>query len=93
MGIGTAIAVYFLIWWLMIFITLPFRMRSQLDLGEVSENSEASAPAQPQLAKRFIWNSVLSFVVFGIYWLIFYYFDVSIDDLPHIVPKFSAQSV
>ena len=29
MGIGTGIAIYFIIWWLMIFITLPFRMRSR----------------------------------------------------------------
>ena len=87
MAIGTGIAIYFLIWWLMIFITLPFRMKSQLETGDVTEGSEGAAPAKPQLLKRMIWNSILSLVVFFLYWLLFYYFDYSIDDLPYLVPQ------
>lgn len=87
MGIATAIAIYFLIWWMMIFISLPFRMRSQLADGNVVEGSEPAAPANPQLLQRMVWNSVLSLVVFGLYWLIFHYFGWTVDDLPAIVPE------
>ena len=69
MGIGTGIAIYFIIWWLMIFITLPFRMRPQLETGEVIGGTDPSAPAHPQLLKRMIWNTILSGIVFGLYWL------------------------
>lgn len=86
MGIGTAIAVYFLIWWVMIFITLPFRMTAQIETGDVVEGTDPSAPVKPQLMKRMLWNSLLSLVVFGVFWLIFYQFDFSVDDLPVVVP-------
>lgn len=86
MGWGTGIAIYFIIWWVMIFITLPFRMTSQIEAGEVVEGSDPAAPAQPQLLKRMILNSLLSLLVFGVFWLIFYYFEFSVDDLPEAVP-------
>lgn len=86
MGIGTGIAIYFIIWWLMIFITLPFRMRPQLETGEVVEGTDPSAPAQPQLLKRMIWNTILSLIVFGLYWFVVYYLDFGVDDIPEIIP-------
>ncbi len=85
MGIGTGLAVYFLIWWLMIFITLPFRSKSQIEAGHVTEGTEAAAPADPQIARRMIWNSLLSLIVFFLFWLVFYHFDYSVNDLPQII--------
>ena len=82
MGIGTGIAIYFIIWWTMIFITLPFRMRPQMETDKVVEGSDPAAPAEPQLFKRMMWNTALSAVVFIAYWLIFYVFDYGVEDLP-----------
>ncbi len=86
MAIGTGIAIYFIIWWVMIFITLPFRMRPQFETGDVVEGTEQAAPAKPQLMRRMIWNTILSGVVFFVYWLVFYHFDLSVDDLPQVIP-------
>ncbi len=33
MGFGTGVAIYFVVWWTTLFITLPFQMRSQADSG------------------------------------------------------------
>ena len=44
MGIGTGIAVYFIIWWMTLFVSLPFRMKSQLEEGEIVEGTEVAAP-------------------------------------------------
>ncbi|PCH45700.1 MAG: hypothetical protein COC23_05850 [Hyphomicrobiales bacterium] len=82
MGFGTSFAVYFVIWWMMIFITLPFRMRTQMEEGEVADGTEAAAPANPQILKRMLWNTGISAVIFGVYWLTFFYFDFGLDDLP-----------
>lgn len=89
MGIATGIAIYFLIWWTVLFISLPFRMRSQLDTGYVVEGSEPAAPQNPQMFKRMFWNSILSLFIFFCYWMIFYYFDVTLDELPKIYPDFN----
>lgn len=90
MGIGTSLAVFFIVWWMMIFITLPFRMRSQMDEGEVVQGSDAAAPANPQMLKRMLWNTVLSLVVFGTYWMAFFYFDFGLDDLPDFLQLISS---
>ena len=45
MGIGTFIAVYFLIWWLVLFTVLPWGARSQRESGEVAAGTDPGAPA------------------------------------------------
>lgn len=85
MGIGTGIAIYFVIWWLMIFITLPFGMRSQLEEGEIVKGTEPAAPGNPKLLKRMVWNSVLSGVVFFLYWLMVHVYGLEISDLPDLL--------
>ena len=52
MGIGTGIAIYFIIWWMVLFVTLPFRMKPQFEEGPVTDGTEAAAPNNPQIAKR-----------------------------------------
>ena len=84
MGIGTGFAIYFIIWWTTLFITLPFQMKPQFEEGEVTEGTDPAAPANPKMLKRMLWNTVLSGVVFLIYYLIFYVFDYSLDDIPDL---------
>ena len=87
MNWGTALAIYFLIWWIALFVSLPFAMRSQAEDGIVEEGTEPGAPTDPQLAKRLLWNTVLSSAIFFVFWFVFYYLDISIEDLPRIVPE------
>ncbi len=85
MGIVTGIAIYFVIWWTTLFITLPFRVKSQLEAGEVVPGSDAAAPVNPQLGKRMFWNTVLSGIVFFLFWFIFYYLDYGLKDFPEVI--------
>ena len=86
MGIGTGIAIYFIIWWLVLFISLPFRMKSQVELGVVTDGTEAAAPANPQIGKRLIWNTFLSGVVFLVFWIAVHYLGLSVDSFPEFIP-------
>ena len=45
MQIGTFIAIFFIVWWLCLFIVLPFKVRNQVDAGEWQEGTERGAPA------------------------------------------------
>ena len=85
MGIGTGIAIYFVVWWITLFITLPFRMRSQVEAGEVVPGTEGAAPVRPQIGLRMVWNTVLAGLVFALYWFVFYHLGYGLDDLPHLV--------
>ena len=86
LGIGTAIAIYFVIWWVTLFVTLPFRMRSQFETGDIVPGTEPAAPAQPRMARRMAWNTVLAALVFLLYWFVVYVIDFGLDDIPELVP-------
>ena len=80
-----ALAIYFVIWWTTLFISLPFRMRSQAELDDVTEGTESAAPHDPQLVRRMLWNTVLATVVCAAFYFVFYVLDVSVTDLPRII--------
>ncbi len=86
MTIGTGIAIYFLIWWLTLFITLPFKMTSQIEDGVVVEGSDPAAPTNPMMGKRMLWNTVFAGVVFFIFWFVVYYLGIGLDSIPEIIP-------
>lgn len=45
MPIITVAAVYFVVWWLCLFLVLPFKVRNQIDTGEHVLGTERGAPA------------------------------------------------
>ena len=54
MPIGTSIAIYFIIWWLVLFAVLPFGVRSQQEAGSVAPGTEPGAPARPLLWRKLL---------------------------------------
>jgi predicted secreted protein len=63
-GITGAIALYFVVWWIMLFAVLPFGVRSQLEDGDVVSGSEPGAPAAPLMVEKAIWTTIVSGFVF-----------------------------
>jgi len=49
MPITTGLAIFFLIWWLVLFAVLPFGVRSQQEHGNVIPGSDPAAAAQAHL--------------------------------------------
>lgn len=66
MAITGALALYFVVWWIMLFAVLPFGVRSQLESGEVVAGSEPGAPAAPALRQKAIWTTIVSALVFNL---------------------------
>ncbi|MFA6966904.1 DUF1467 family protein [Bosea sp. (in: a-proteobacteria)] len=76
MTIASALAVYFVIWWTVLFAVLPFGVRSQADAGEVTQGTEPGAPAVPDLLRKAAITSVIAAIVFGIVWYVWANFDL-----------------
>ena len=51
MDILQSIAVYFFIWWITLFLVLPFGVRTQQEEGSVVPGTPESAPARPRLLR------------------------------------------
>lgn len=64
------IAVYFVVWWLCLFAVLPFGVRSQQEVGEVTPGTEPGAPAVPMLVWKLAATTVLAAIVMAaLVWL------------------------
>ena len=68
MTIPFAIAIYFVVWWIVLFAVLPFNVRTQEEAGETVPGTPASAPSKFPLKRMFLINTVVAFVVFLIIW-------------------------
>ena len=61
--VSGGIALYFVIWWILLFAVLPFGIRSQAESGEVVAGSEPGAPSAPALREKAIWTTLLAAIV------------------------------
>ena len=83
MSLLPSIAIFFVIWWLCLFVVLPFGVKSQHEAGEVAPGTEAGAPHRPLLLRRAAATTVLAAIIFvGVY----LYFDVYGKTLEDLFP-------
>lgn len=63
MQFGSILAVYFIVWWLCLFVVLPFKVRNQIDEGEWVQGTERGAPSLARLWPKLLITSVLAALV------------------------------
>ncbi|HEY2186473.1 MAG TPA: DUF1467 family protein [Xanthobacteraceae bacterium] len=81
MSLGTAIAIYFIIWWTVLFAVLPWGVRSQEESGTVARGTDPGAPSIPNLKRKLLWNTIVSAIVFMVWYLIYTYRLIAIEDV------------
>ncbi len=63
-----AIAVYFTMWWIVLFAILPFGVRSQHESGDYLQGTDPGAPVAPKLAMKAVITTIVSAILFaGLY--------------------------
>lgn len=62
MAVSTAIAVYFLIWWIVLFAVLPWGVRAQGD--DSAPGTDPGAPLLPRIKAKLVWTTVVA----GVLW-------------------------
>ena len=82
MGILETIAVYIFIWWITLFLVLPFGVRTQQEEGSVVPGTPESAPARPRLLRIALINTALATAVFIAVCLIIQYKLITADTIP-----------
>jgi predicted secreted protein len=65
-SLTTAIAIYFIIWWVVLFAVLPWGVRSQEESGSVAPGTDPGAPAVAGVWRKLVWTTVASTVIFTI---------------------------
>jgi predicted secreted protein len=68
MSTPMAIAVYFTIWWIVLFAVLPFGVKSQHEAGgtpNLPTGSDPGAPIAPMLVRKALWTTAISAILFA----------------------------
>ncbi len=60
---GGGLALFFVIWWILLFAVLPFGVRSQAEAGEVAAGTDPGAPVAPALREKAIWTTLVAAAV------------------------------
>ena len=90
MPIVTAIAIYFILWWLLLFTVLPWSIRSQHENNDVVPGTMPGAPQKPFMLRKVIQTSILAAIVWVIIFVIITFHLINVDKIPFIpdfVPK------
>ncbi|MCA1296939.1 DUF1467 family protein [Stappia indica] len=87
MSIISSIAIFFILWWVILFIVLPIGVVTQEEEGAVVPGSDPSAPSRPNLIRKALLTTVLASAVFaGVYWLLVHS-GLTLDDFPFRPPS------
>jgi predicted secreted protein len=85
MKLGSAIAIYFITWWVCLFMVLPWGVRNAHEAGEaVEQGNEHGAPVKPMLWRKVLATTILSAIVFAAIYGQMTYHWVGFDDIPGV---------
>jgi len=68
MSVAFLVAVYFIVWWTVLFAVLPFGVRTQAEAGDVVPGTPESAPAEFRLLPVVLATTAVATVVFLALW-------------------------
>ena len=81
MTITAALVMYSVTWFMVFFMVLPLRFRSQSQAGVIEPGTPASAPADAMIKKKAQITTVVAAVIFVILYLVITSGRIGIDDL------------
>ena len=81
MSLLSSAAIFFVIWWLVLFAVLPFGVKSQHEMDDVTLGTEHGAPHEPYLLRKALATTVLAAVIFAAVYLYFGVYEMTLEDL------------
>ena len=66
MSVAAALVLYLVIWFVVLFVTLPIGLRTQGDEGEVAPGTPESAPANFNLKRTMIRVTLIALLVWAV---------------------------
>jgi len=77
----TALAIYFVAWWIVLFVVLPFGVRSQQEAGDVVPGTDPGAPVITRLLRVAVLTTILTAALCGVFFWLFLTRRLTLDDL------------
>jgi predicted secreted protein len=81
MTISAAFVLYAVIWFLTLLVILPLNLKTQNDIGTVSNGTPPSAPEDPRIKNKMFWTTVITTLMWIPVCLIIIFEVITISDL------------
>ncbi len=81
MTFTTALAAFFLIWWVSLFAVLPWGVRSQHEGGEMAPGTDPGAPTNFRLGQKLLWTTAVAVVIYAGCYVVYSQHLVTLSDL------------
>lgn len=83
MTVFTGIAIYFTIWWTVLFSVLPLGVTSHAEAGiDRGDGGDPGAPVDPKLKRKFITTTIVASVLWVILALVLHFELIQFPDVP-----------
>jgi predicted secreted protein len=88
MTLAFGVAIYFIIWWTVLFAMLPIGVRTSEEAGEKTTPGNAeSAPHMPNLLPKMVATTVVSSIIFVALYAIIVHHVITLDQIP-VFPRY-----
>ncbi|HYJ59118.1 MAG TPA: DUF1467 family protein [Methyloceanibacter sp.] len=85
MSIAFALAIYFIVWWIVLFAMLPIGVRTAEEAGEkTSPGNAESAPQFPHLLPKMVATTVVAGIIFAALYAIIVHHVITLDQVPFL---------
>jgi predicted secreted protein len=84
-SIAFALAIYFIVWWIVLFAMLPIGVRTSEEAGEkTSPGNAESAPHFPNLLPKMVATTVVASIIFAGLYAIIVHHVITLDEIPFL---------
>ena len=84
MPIVTAVAIYFILWWVCLFLVLPWGVRGQHESGDVVRGSEPGAPIKFRMRRKALQTTILAAIVWLVIVVVVNFNLMTLDSIPFL---------
>jgi predicted secreted protein len=87
MSTPTALAIFFLIWWVVLFAVLPWGIKSQHEGDDIAPGTDPGAPSKALIGWKLVWTTVVAAAIYAVCFVIYAEHWVTVDGLMSLFLK------
>jgi predicted secreted protein len=87
MSTPTALAIFFLIWWVVLFAVLPWGIKSQHEGDDIAPGTDPGAPSKALIGWKLVWTTVVAAAIYAVCFVVYAEHWVTVDGLMSLFLK------
>jgi predicted secreted protein len=87
MSTPTALAIFFLIWWVVLFAVLPWGIKSQYEGDDIAPGTDPGAPNKARIGWKLLWTTVVAAAIYAVCFVVYAEHWVTVDGLMSLFLK------